>query len=83
MSTDKKQSTQDVFLNHMRKNKIPLTMFLVNGIKLQGIVTGFDNFAVMLRREAHLQLVYKHAISTIMPNESVKFYDPDAENSDD
>lgn len=82
MTTEKKQSTQDVFLNHMRKNKISLTMFLVNGIKLQGIVTGFDNFAVMLRRESHLQLVYKHAISTIMPNESVKFYDPEAEESD-
>jgi host factor-I protein len=82
MPADKKQSTQDVFLNHMRKNKISLTMFLVNGIKLQGIVTGFDNFAVMLRRDSHLQLVYKHAISTIMPNEAVKFYDPDAEDSD-
>ncbi|MFN7663019.1 MAG: RNA chaperone Hfq [Alphaproteobacteria bacterium] len=82
MTTDKKQSTQDVFLNHMRKNKISLTMFLVNGIKLQGIVTGFDNFAVMLRRESHLQLVYKHAISTIMPNEAVKFYDPEAEDAD-
>lgn len=75
MTTDKKQSTQDVFLNHMRKHKISLTMFLVNGIKLQGIVTGFDNFAVMLRRDSHLQLVYKHAISTIMPNDPVKLYE--------
>jgi len=82
MTTEKKQATQDLFLNHMRKNKVPLTMFLVNGIKLQGIVTGFDNFAVMLRRESHLQLVYKHAISTVMPNESVKLYDPESGESE-
>ncbi len=76
MTTEKKQSTQDIFLNHVRKNKISLTMFLVNGIKLQGIVTGFDNFAIMLRRDSHLQLVYKHAISTIMPNDAIKLYEP-------
>ena len=58
---------QDVFLNNIRKNKMPVTIFLVNGVKLQGIVTWFDNFSVLLRRDAHSQLVYKHAISTIMP----------------
>ena len=82
MTTEKKQNTQDLFLNHMRKHKIPLTMFLVNGIKLQGIVTGFDNFAVMLRRETHIQLVYKHAISTIMPNEMVKLYEEEEKKAD-
>ena len=63
----KSQSVQDVFLNNIRKNKMPVTIFLVNGVKLQGIVTWFDNFSVLLRRDAHSQLVYKHAISTIMP----------------
>jgi host factor-I protein len=66
--TDAKHNLQDVFLNHLRKHKTPSTLFLVNGVKLQGIVTWFDNFSLLLRREAHVQLVYKHAISTIMPN---------------
>ena len=65
--SEKAQNVQDVFLNHVRKNKTPVTIFLVNGVKLQGIVTWFDNFSVLLRRDAHSQLVYKHAISTIMP----------------
>ena len=67
MATDRAQNLQDTFLNHVRKNKTPLTIFLVNGVKLQGIVTWFDNFCVLLRRDGHSQLVYKHAISTIMP----------------
>ena len=67
MPNEKSQSVQDVFLNNIRKNKMPVTIFLVNGVKLQGIVTWFDNFSVLLRRDAHSQLVYKHAISTIMP----------------
>ena len=58
---------QDVFLNKIRKEKMSVTVFLVNGVKLQGIVTWFDNFSVLLRRDSHIQLVYKHAISTIMP----------------
>ena len=58
---------QDAFLNLLRKNKIPVTMFLVKGVKLQGIVTWFDNFSILLRRDGQTQLVYKHAISTIMP----------------
>lgn len=78
MSTDKKKNIQEIFLNFVRKNKTPLTMFLVNGIKLQGVVIGFDSFCVMLRRENHVQVVYKHAISTIMPNEPVKLH-PDTE----
>jgi host factor-I protein len=60
-------SLQDAFLNLLRKNKIPVTMFLVKGVKLQGIVTWFDNFSILLRRDGQAQLVYKHAISTIMP----------------
>ncbi len=62
---------QDAFLNVLRKNKIPVTMFLVKGVKLQGIVTWFDNFSILLRRDGQSQLVYKHAISTIMPGQSL------------
>jgi host factor-I protein len=62
---------QDAFLNLLRKNKIPVTMFLVKGVKLQGIVTWFDNFSILLRRDGQSQLVYKHAISTIMPGTSL------------
>lgn len=65
--TEKAQNIQDLFLNSLRKSKTPVTMFLVKGVKLQGIVTWFDNFSVMLRRDGQSQLVYKHAISTIMP----------------
>jgi len=62
------QNLQDQFLNLLRKNKVPVTMFLVKGVKLQGIVTWFDNFSILLRRDGQSQLVYKHAISTIMPS---------------
>ena len=71
MANEKPQNVQDVFLNHVRKNKTPLTIFLINGVKLQGIVSWFDNFCVLLRRDGHSQLVYKHAISTIMPGQPV------------
>ena len=64
----KGQSLQDQFLNLLRKNKTPVTMFLVKGVKLQGIVTWFDNFSILLRRDGQTQLVYKHAVSTIMPS---------------
>ena len=59
---------QDSFLNAVRKTKNPVTLFLVNGVKLQGVITWFDNFSVLLRREGTVQLVYKHAISTVMPS---------------
>ena len=65
---DKQTSLQDLFLNALRKSKTPVTMFLVKGVKLQGIVTWFDNFSVLLRRDGQSQLIYKHAISTIMPS---------------
>jgi host factor-I protein len=71
---DKKQNLQDVFLNHVRKDKIPVTIFLVNGVKLQGVVTWFDNFCVLLKREGQVQLVYKHAISTVMPSQPVNLW---------
>jgi host factor-I protein len=64
---DKQSSLQDLFLNALRRSKTPVTMFLVKGVKLQGIVTWFDNFSVLLRRDGQSQLIYKHAISTIMP----------------
>lgn len=63
----KSGNLQDLFLNHLRREKAPVTMFLVKGVKLQGIVTWFDNFSILLRRDGQSQLVYKHAISTIMP----------------
>ncbi|KLI64101.1 RNA chaperone Hfq [Aurantiacibacter marinus] len=67
----KQGNLQDIFLNHLRREKIPVTMFLVKGVKLQGIVTWFDNFSILLRRDGQSQLVYKHAISTIMPGDPV------------
>ncbi|HNR77661.1 MAG TPA: RNA chaperone Hfq [Parvularculaceae bacterium] len=71
---DKKQNLQDVFLNHVRKEKVAVTIFLVNGVKLQGVVTWFDNFCVLLKREGQVQLVYKHAISTVMPAQPVNLW---------
>ena len=75
MATEKTQNVQDVFLNHVRKSKTPVTVFLVNGVKLQGIITWFDNFSVLLRRDGHTQLVYKHAISTVMPGAPISLFD--------
>ena len=65
---EKQTSLQDLFLNSLRRSKAPVTMFLVKGVKLQGIVTWFDNFSVLLRRDGQSQLIYKHAISTVMPS---------------
>ncbi len=83
MSGDKTQNVQDVFLNHVRKNKTPITVFLVNGVKLQGIITWFDNFSILLRREGHTQLVYKHAISTVMPSGPIQLFEPDKEDGEE
>ncbi|MCB9945275.1 MAG: RNA chaperone Hfq [Geminicoccaceae bacterium] len=74
MATEK-QNLQDVFLNHVRKNKVPVTIFLINGVKLQGVISSFDNFCLLLRRDGHVQLVYKHAVSTVMPSAAVRLYD--------
>jgi host factor-I protein len=78
---DKSHNLQDTFLNHVRKAKIPLTIFLVNGVKLQGVVTWFDNFCLLLRRDGHSQLVYKHAISTVMPSHPVQLFEPETEEA--
>ena len=83
MSTDKKQSLQDTFLNAVRRARTPLTIFLVNGVKLQGVVSWFDSFCVLLRRDGQAQLVYKHAISTIMPSGPVQLYEPPLEADED
>jgi host factor-I protein len=72
---ERSQNLQDQFLNAVRKQKVPLTIFLVNGVKLTGVVTSFDNFCVLLRRDGHAQLVYKHAISTIMPGQPVNMFE--------
>ena len=72
-------SLQDTFLNSVRKSRNPVTLFLVNGVKLQGVITWFDNFSVLLRREGTVQLVYKHAISTIMPSLPIDLLGEDSE----
>ncbi|UUP19457.1 RNA-binding protein Hfq [Nitratireductor thuwali] len=72
---ERSQNLQDLFLNTVRKSKNPLTIFLINGVKLTGVVTSFDNFCVLLRRDGHSQLVYKHAISTIMPSQPVQLFE--------
>lgn len=64
---------QDVFLNRVRKNGIEITIFLVNGYQLKGIVQGFDNYTIILESEGKQQLIYKHAISTIVPNRHVDY----------
>ena len=82
MSSEKNQNLQDVFLNQLRKQKTPVTVLLVNGVKLQGIITWCDNFCGLLRRDGHSQLVYKHAISTVMPATPVSLYDEDDANEE-
>ena len=70
-----KTNLQATFLNHVRKEKLPVTVFLINGVKLQGMITWFDNFCVLLRRDGHAQLVYKHAISTVMPAGPIRLFE--------
>jgi len=79
---EKQQNLQDAFLNEVRKQKIPLTIFLVNGVKLNGVVSWFDNFCVLLRRDGISQLVYKHAISTIMPGAPVLMGDKSSDDEE-
>ena len=73
--SEKAQTVQEVFLTHLRERKAPVTIFLMNGIKLQGIIDWFDKFSVVLRRDRHSQLVFKHTISTIMPMAPVQLLD--------
>ena len=74
MASDR-QNLQDAFLNQVRKEKNSVTVFLINDVKLQGVITWFDNFCLLLRRDGQSQLVYKHAISTIMPSQNISLYD--------
>jgi host factor-I protein len=76
-----KNNLQDTFLNQVRKTKTPVTVFLMNGVKLQGIVTWFDNFCLLLRKDGISQMVYKHAISTIMPGQAISLM-PEEEKDD-
>ena len=79
MASDR-QNLQDAFLNQVRKTKIPVTVFLINGVKLQGAITWFDNICILLRRDGQSQLVYKHAVSTIMPTQNISLYDGEEES---
>jgi host factor-I protein len=78
----KGQSLQDPFLNTLRKERIPVSIFLVNGIKLQGQIESFDQFVVLLRNSVS-QMVYKHAISTVVPSRNVKLPRPDDEKEEE
>ena len=64
---------QDSFLTQARKSRLPLVVFLVNGFQLRGILTGFDNFVILLQSEGKQQMIYKHAVSTIVPEQPVSF----------
>ena len=76
--SEKQKKLQDTFLNAVRQAKAPVTIFLVNGVKLQGNITWFDNFCVLLRRDGQAQLVYKHAISTVMPLGPIQLQDAES-----
>ncbi len=78
--SEKTPNLQDKFLNTIRKDRVPVTVFLLNGVKLQGVIVWFDNFSMLMRREEHSQLIYKHAISTIMPSQAINLFDA---NEDD
>jgi len=82
MANDKSRNLQEVFLNNIRKSHSAVTIFLVNGVKLQGIITWFDNFSILLKRDQHVQLVYKHAISTIMPVAPVQLQELENEGAE-
>jgi len=71
---------QDVFLNQARKDKIPVTIFLTNGFQFKGMVKGFDNFTVILDCDGKQNLVYKHAISTIIPSKQISILDAEEKN---
>ena len=76
------RNLQDAFLNHVRKAKISVTIFLINGVKLQGNISWFDNFCVLLRRDGQSQLVCKYAISNMMPAQPVVLYAGEAPQSE-
>ena len=80
MATKSTSPLQDTLLQHLRDGNIEVTVFLVNGIKLLGRIKRYDSFTVQLVRGSSSQVVYKHAISTILPAEPIQLFDPDAEN---
>ena len=73
------QNVQEDFLGYIRKNEIAVTVFLINGVKLHGVITWFDEASILLRRDGHTQLIYKHAVSTIMPSAAVEIVSKTAE----
>ena len=75
----KQQNVQDTFLNQLRRERRPITMFLMNGFQMRGIVTGFDGFTLILDTDGRQQLIYKHAISTIIPALPVNIREEDGE----
>ena len=77
----KGQSLQDPFLNALRKERVPVSIFLVNGIKLQGHIESFDNFVVLLKNSVS-QMIYKHAISTVVPARNVRIAPPESQEND-
>ncbi len=71
MSKSMSMNLQDVFLNQLRRDKVQVTLFLVNGFQIKGIIKGFDNFVIVMEVEGNQQIIYKHAISTIAPMEKI------------
>ena len=76
---NERQNLQDAFLNTLRKTRASVTVFLVSGVKLTGHITSFDNYCLLLKRDSHSQLIYKHAISTIVPSEPIFLQAPESE----
>ncbi len=79
--SEKTINIQDAFLNYMRKNKIPVTIFLLNGVKLTGVISCFDQSSIVLKRDGYSQLLYKHAISTFSPHGAISVFDWNGANS--
>ena len=80
---EKSQNLQDIFLNNARRQRISVTVFLLNGVKLQGFITWYDNYSILLKRDGHIQLIYKHAVSTIMPATAIDLQEqltPESDN---
>jgi len=81
MTLESQMRLQDTFLSHLQGQKTAVTVFLINGIKLQGVIAGFDSFCIALERDGQVQTVYKQAISTIMPSTAVSLLDDSAEEA--
>ena len=82
MASEKNVNIQDVFLNHVRKSRTPVSVFLINGVKLQGVLMWFDQHSMLIKRDGSVQLIYKHAVSTLIPQGTLPFLDYRI-NSDD